>query len=176
MSHHGPLARLFLLLIDQIQQRTADPVFQDRSKTQTSALVRLLLLVLLADGDRDPAEKRLFAFLLAQIPRTWGDVGRIVEAEIAVVQTEPERLELARQSALSLGDRGLKRKAYEMTEMMFQATPTDAETYRRWHGVLAVALDIPIDQRESLAGKAASDYLFRIRRDIETIWSDLGEE
>jgi hypothetical protein len=59
-----------------------------------------------------------------------------------------------------------------MVEMIFQASPTPPDVYHRWHSRLAEALQIPPEEQETRAAAAASEYHFRIKIDVSSVFDE----
>jgi len=173
----GVGARIGQWLLEWLKERMTEPVFQGRSLHETQSLLRLLVHAMQADGDDSVAEQQLVEFLAAHIPKSWrlsdgAPLWQAITAEAQAIDTEGDRLAAACAAAASLEDAELRRRAYEMAEMIFQATPTAPAVYRRWHAPLATALQIPEDQREAWAAAAARDYEFRLRHEVAELFVD----
>lgn len=170
-------ARIGRWLLEWLKERMTEPVFQGRSLDETRELIRLLTLVMKADGDDSTAEQQLVEFLVTHLPKSWRLSGgqplwQVISAEGDALPGEAERLRAATQAAEALSDPDLRMRAFEMAEMIFQATPTPPAVYRRWHQPLADALQIPPDQREQRAAAAASDYQFRLRHEVADLFAE----
>ncbi|MEL6348030.1 MAG: hypothetical protein AAFV53_33290 [Myxococcota bacterium] len=161
-------------ILEWMKERVTDPILQRRSLEETRAMLRLLALAMRADGTDTPAERNLYDYLLARIPKSWrssdgAPLWQAIELELIGLPDEAARLNVARKTAIELQDPELRRKVYQMLEMIFQAEPTNPVTYRRWHAAMGEALQIPPDEQERLAADAASDYEFRVRREVESL-------
>jgi len=170
-------------LLRWLKENATDPVFQGRSMEESRALIRIILLVMRADDHVSAEEEQLVEFLMAHIPRshvrteTHRSLGDAVEDELRMLRTQSPNdrevlLNAATQAAAQLTDPALRQRAYEMAEMVFQATPTDSATYRAWHTPLADALQLKEEVREDLAAAAAREYHFRLRREIAALKED----
>lgn len=175
------LGLLGMRVLEWMKERMTEPVLQRRSEQETRAMLRLLFLAMQADGESSESERSLVEYLLARIPKSWrsqegAPLWQTIENELLGLPDEPSRLEIARKTAQELTDPQLQRKVYEMLEMLFQATPTRPEVYRRWHAAMGEALSIPEDEQESLAAAAAREYEFRLRREVEALLPELPDE
>lgn len=58
-------------LLGRLTERVTEPVSQQRSLEETRALMRLLTMVMMADGEDSAAGQQLLEFLMTNLPKSW---------------------------------------------------------------------------------------------------------